>query len=90
VTVKVPLFPPSPYQDFLHSTIQELHDDGLGYRKIAYWLNDNGYKTPRGHEFKNTHVFSILKKRRLREERYSKKPSYEYDGFEIRYVDDAL
>lgn len=55
--------------------IKNLHDRGLGYRRIACWLNDNGYKTPRGKEFKNTHVFSILKKRRLREERINK--SYE-------------
>ena len=89
VSLKIisPLFPPSPYQDILHDKIKELHDSGMGYRRIAYWLNDNGYTTPRGHEFKNTHVFSILKKRRLRVERLTQKPSYEYDGFEIRYSD---
>ena len=81
-----PLFPPSSYQNILHDKIKELHDSGLGYRRIAYWLNENGYKTPRGCEFKNTHVFSILKKRRLRVERLKQKPSYEYDGFEIMFV----
>ena len=49
----------SDYQDELHDKIKELHDSGLGYRKIDYWLNENQYKTPRGHEFKNTHVHSI-------------------------------
>ena len=52
----------SDYQD-------ELHDSGLVYRRIAYWLNENQYKTPRGNEFKNNHVHSILKKRRIRNER---------------------
>jgi len=56
------------YQDELHDTIKALHDSGLGYRRIACWLNDNQYKTPRGHEFKNNHVHSILKKRRIRNE----------------------
>ena len=86
VSLFSPLFPPNDYQNFLHDKIKELHDSGLGYRRIAYWLNEHGYKTPRGCEFKNTHVFSILKKRRLRVERIKEKPSYEYDGFEIRFV----
>ena len=86
MTIISPLFPPSDYQNLLHDKIKELHDSGLGYRRIAYWLNDNGYKTPRGFEFKNNHVLSILKKRKLRMERIKKKPSYEYDGFEIRFV----
>ena len=83
MTVKVPLFPPSTYQDFLHSTIQELHNDGLGYRRIAYWLNDNGYKTPRGHEFKNTHVFSILKKKKLRDNRLNNFHKFEIENIHI-------
>ena len=37
----------SNYQDELHDKIKELHDSGLGYRRIAYWLNENQYKTPR-------------------------------------------
>ena len=41
----------------------------MGYRKIAQWLNENGYTTPRGHEFKNTHVFSILKKKKCKTEK---------------------
>ena len=74
---------PAPYSDYqseLHDLIQRLHDKGMGYRKIAYWLNDNGYKTPRGKKFFNTHVFSILKKKRLREERLNSLPE---DRFEI-------
>ena len=46
-----------------------MHDSGKGYCRIAYWLNEHGYNTPRGHEFKNTHVFSILKKKKLRDKR---------------------
>ena len=41
----------------------------MGYRKIAQWLREKGYKTPRGKRFFNTHVYSILKKKRLRDER---------------------
>ena len=28
----------------------------MGYRRISYWLNEHGYKTPRGHEFKNESI----------------------------------
>ena len=34
--------------------------------QIADWLNEKGYKTPRGHTFKNNHVHSIAKKRKRR------------------------
>ena len=77
VTTLIPQFPPSSYQNKLHKKILELQKSGLGYRKIAYWLNDNGYKTPRGHSFKSGHIYSILKKRRLRDEKYSQAPDIE-------------
>ena len=53
----------SDYQTSLHNLIKTMHDSGMGYRKIARWLYENAYKTIRGHEFKNTHVFSVLKRR---------------------------
>jgi len=59
----------SDYQESLQHLIKTMHDSGIGYRRIAYWLNEHGYTTPRGHEFKNTHVFSILKKKKLRDKR---------------------
>mgnify|MGYP001207404595 CR=1 FL=1 len=78
--------PISEYQEFLFQKISELHKSGLGYRRISYWLKENGYKTPRGHEFKNTHVFSILKKRRLREERINKPYELTYGEWYIKKV----
>jgi hypothetical protein len=57
------VYPYSDYQTELHDIIQNLHDEGLGYRKIARWLNDNEYQTPRGKRFFNSHVHSILASR---------------------------
>jgi DNA invertase Pin-like site-specific DNA recombinase len=34
----------------------------LGYRKIADYLNAHGIKTVRGNTWKNTQVFSVLKR----------------------------
>ena len=84
--------PYSDYQQFLHDTIKELHDGGMGYRKIAEWLRERGYKTVRGKRFYNTHVFSILKKKRLRDERLSSIPEdrFEIGPLRIEYVERKL
>ena len=59
----------SEHQQYLYDTIKELHEKGLGYRKISNWFNEQNIKTPRESEFKGNYVFSILKKGRIREER---------------------
>ena len=72
--------PYTEYQQFLYETISKYLEEGWNYQQIADWLIDNGYKTPRGKRFFNTHVFSILKKKRLRDERLDGLPE---DRFEI-------
>ena len=89
VSIISPLFPTSDYQNFLHDKIKELHDSGLGYRRIAYWLNDNQYKTPRGHEFKNNHVHSILKKRRIRNERINRPYELTFGEWFVKDIKDS-
>ena len=59
----------SNYQQELWELIKEKHNFGMGYRRISKWLNENGYKTTRGHKFKNTHVQSILLKKKISDER---------------------
>ena len=41
----------------------------MGYRKIAHYLNERNIKTARGNSFKNTQVFSVLKRYRERQSR---------------------
>ncbi len=81
--------PLSEYQDFLYRKITELRASGLGYKRVSRWMNKNGYKTPRGHEFKHNHVFSILKKRRIREERINKPYELTYGEWYVREVKDV-
>ena len=76
--------PLSEYQDFLFEKITELQNEGLGYKRIGHWLNEHGYKRPRGHEFKSAHVHSILKKRKLREERINKPYELTYGEWSIK------
>ena len=73
----------SDYQESPYRLITTMHDSGMGYRKIACWLNEHGYTTPRGHEFKNTHVFSILKKKKVRDERLNKCYKFEVKNLRI-------
>jgi len=60
-----------------------MHDSGIGYRRIAYWLNEHGYTTPRGHEFKNTYVFSILKKKKLRDKSLNSLHKFEIENMHL-------
>jgi hypothetical protein len=54
---------------FLSNTIKEHRSAGMSYHKIADWMNQRGYLTPRGKPFSATHAFSIEKKIGLRNKR---------------------
>ena len=51
-----------------YELIKSLHDGGMGFWKIAQYLDEQGIKTVRGNTWKNTQVFSVLKKYRARQE----------------------
>ena len=72
----------SESQQKTYDLIKSLHDDGMGYRRISYYLNERGIKTSRGNEWKNTTVFSVLKRYRQREHRIENVKTQEY-GIEI-------
>ena len=49
--------------------VQSLHKYGLGYRRIAKVLNEKGLTTEEGHLWRNTNVYSVLKRYSEREKR---------------------
>ena len=59
----------SEEQEQTHNLIKSLHDSGLGYRKISKILNEKNIKTSKGNTWKNTQVYSVLKRYRERQER---------------------
>ena len=69
------------YQEFLYNLCTSLKKKGLGYRKISYYLNQNGYKSVRGKEIKNNSVYSILKKGKMRIDRIKKLKSHKDYGY---------
>jgi len=78
--------PVSGYPKFLFNKIIELHNSGLGYKGTSYWLNENGYKTVRGHDFQGTHVVSIFKREYQREVRINRPYELTYGEWSIRIV----
>ena len=59
----------------------------MNYKQIADWLNDNGYKTPRGNKFRNNHAHSIVKKKRIRDVRLGRTYEPKLTDFSLRFID---
>ena len=68
--LNVPLY--SEYQFFLYETITEQRKKGKTFDQIADWLNEEGYLSVRGKKFRGAHVHSIVKKKRLKDEKMKK------------------
>ena len=73
----------SQYQEYLYRLCRTLKDDGLGYRRISYRLNEMGLKSVRGRVFKYGHVQSILNKGLVRKKRLESIKSREENGYKI-------
>ena len=82
--------PYSQYQTELHDTISDLRDKGLTFNQIAAWLNDNQYCTTRGKRFRSPHVHSIMKKKRIRDERLCRECKMSVSNFDLRFIDKTL
>ena len=78
----------SPYQSFLHNKIKQLKAEGLGYRKIAKRLNEENIKTFRGNAFYPASVYSALKNKKIRDERFNKE--FEMKISELLFEDNEL
>ena len=70
--------------------ITELHSGGLGYRKIAKRLNEMGIRTTRGKDFFPASVHSILKKKKIRDERINQKFEKKISGLWFEYSNDSF
>ena len=59
----------SEYQFFLYQTITEQREKRKTFKQIADWLNEKGYLSVRRKKFKGNHVHSIVKKKRLNDDK---------------------
>ena len=84
----VPLY--SEYQFFLYETITEQREKGKTFDQIAEWLNKKGYLSVRGKKFKGNHVHSIVKKKRLKDEKLEREYPEVWSDFSLEVVDKTL
>ena len=80
----------SQYQFFLYETITEQRDKGKTFDQIAKWLNNKGYLSVRGKKFKGNHVHSIMKKKRLKDERLQRDYPEVWSDFSMEVFDKTL
>ena len=80
----------SDYQYFLYETISELRDKGLTFNQIADELNNKGYLSARGKVLKGNHVHSIVKKKRLKDEKLEKEYPEQWSDLSLEVVDKTL
>ena len=57
------------YQYFLYETISELREKGMTFNQIADHLNKKKILSVRGKKFRGSHVHSIVKRKRVRDEK---------------------
>ena len=80
----------SQYQFFLYQTITEQREKRKTFDQIAEWLNEKGYLSVRGKKFKGNHVHSIVKKKRLKDEKLERQYPEVSSDFSLEVVDKTL
>jgi len=66
--------------------ILKMRNEGFSYNAIADFLNKNDFKTPRGKKFRNAHAHSILKKKKIRDERLGREYPVVIENFDVVFV----
>ena len=74
----------------MYQTISEHREKGKTFDQIAEWLNEKGYLSVRGKKFRSAHVHSIVKKKRLKDEKLEREYLEEWSDFSLEVVDKTL
>ena len=62
----------------------------MRFNQIADELNKKGYLSARGRVFKGNHVHSIVKKKRMRDEKFNRKYPEEWSDISFEMVDKSF
>jgi hypothetical protein len=68
----------------------ELRAEGLGYRRISQRLNADRIKTPRGKEWFPSSVYSLIKKRGIRDARLNETSEYEFSDWNLHLLEKTV
>ena len=80
----------SKYQYFLYKTISKLRAKGMTFNQIADHLNRKGILSVRGKKFRGAHVHSILKKKRMRDEKLEREYAEVRSDFYLDVYDKTI
>lgn len=76
------------YQKELYGIIRKFHEeDGWNFKQVSDWLNENGYKSPRGKTLKENHVWSIYIKKQRSIQRFSREYDHKVTDMKVDIVD---
>ena len=68
----------------------EKEKKGRTFDQIAEWLNEKGYLSVRGKKLKGNHLRSIVKKKRLKDEKLEREYPEVWSDFSLEVVDKTL
>ena len=80
----------SEYQFFLYETIIEQREKGKTFDQIAEWLNRKGYLSVCGKKFRGAHVHSIVKKKRLKDEKLEREYPEKWSDLSLEVVSKSI
>ena len=78
------------YQYFLYETISKLREKGMIFNKITDHLNKKKVLSTRGKKFRGAHVHSIIKRKRVKDERFKEKYPEERSDFYLDIYDKSI
>ena len=78
------------YQYFLYETISKLREKGMTFNQIADHLNKKKIVSVRGKKLRGSHVHSIIKRKRVRDEKLKEKYPEVRSDFYLDIYDKTL
>ena len=78
------------YQYFLYETILKLREKGMTFNEIADHLNKKKILSVRGKQFRSGHIHSIMKRKRVRDEKLKEKHPEERSDFYLDIYDKSI
>ena len=74
----------------MYQTISDHREKVKTFDQIAVWLNEKGYLSVRGKKFRGAHVHSIVKKKRLKDEKLKREYPEQWFDFSLEVVDKTI
>ena len=84
----MPLY--TEYQYFLYETISKLREKGMTFNQIADQLNKEKILSARGKIFRGSHIHSIMKRKRVRDEKLKEKYPEVRSDFYLEIYDKSI